>query len=143
MRKPLAILLVAAALIVPTAALAGPGWGRHGGPRHGWSGHHYGGHFRHHHYHHAWPRFYLGYGAPYWWCPPLYGAYGYGWSRPLVVHERVIEREAPVYIERDPMPAAERTSSDRSWYFCRSENAYYPEVERCPEAWIPVPPRSE
>ena len=27
----------------------------------------------------------------------------------------------------------------RYWYYCRSYGAYYPYVENCPEAWVPVP----
>ncbi len=46
-----------------------------------------------------------------------------------------VERE-PVYVEREPAP-----EPAEFWYYCESERAYYPDVERCPEAWVPVPPR--
>ncbi len=131
MRKILVVLVAVAACLAPAAALADRGWRGRGG----W-------HHPHHRYH---PRVAFGYGAPLWWGAPVLGwGYGWGWPPPVVVRERVIEREPPVYIERgrdDALPEANAQAS--AWYFCRSENAYYPDVERCPEAWIPVPARSE
>lgn len=38
----------------------------------------------------------------------------------------------PVYIEQPPPRAY--------WYFCPSLNAYYPQVQTCPDAWQPVLP---
>jgi hypothetical protein len=35
-------------------------------------------------------------------------------------------------------PVAQAPST--AWYFCRSENAYYPYVTTCPEGWQPVAP---
>lgn len=153
MRKLLAAFVAIASLTAPVAAFADRGGRGHGGWRHSGGWHHrpYHGH-RHWH---ARPRVFVGYGAPLWWGPPVYGywygwgaAYGpWGWGPPAVVRERVIEREAPVYVEREPAESApvadEAEVRPATWYFCRSENAYYPDVERCPEAWIPVPPRSE
>jgi hypothetical protein len=56
---------------------------------------------------------------------------------PLVLRERTVVRE-PVYVERGSDGAP-----DGYWYFCRSQDAYYPDVETCPEPWIPVPPRPQ
>jgi hypothetical protein len=141
MRKALATLAVLIAVAAPDAALADR-W------HHGGHGHRHGGH-----YWHGGARVVVGYGvpygygAPYGWGPYGYGGYGYGyrvagpwlwaWPAPIVIRERSVVRE-PVYVERGAEPAPAE-----SWYFCRSENAYYPDVERCPEPWIPVPPRSE
>jgi hypothetical protein len=47
--------------------------------------------------------------------------------------------EPPVYVERD----GEAGAPDGYWYFCRPKNAYYPDVQNCPEPWIPVPPRAQ
>ena len=139
MRKTLVTLALWAAIAIPTSVLA-DGW------HHGGHGHPHGGHPWH-----SGPRVVLGYGAPYWWGPPGYG-YGYGyyglgyrygwswpwvWPPPVVLRERTVVTE-PVYVER----GAEEAPAE-AWYFCRSENAYYPDVEHCPEPWIPVPPRSE
>jgi hypothetical protein len=128
MRKILTTLVALVAIATPVSALA-DGW------RHGRRGSHHG---RHHW--HSGPRFVVGFGAPIWWGPPGYYGYRYGWPwrPPIVLRERVVERES-VYVERDGSEEAQ----GGYWYFCRSEDAYYPDVERCPEAWLPVPPRSE
>ncbi len=150
MRNILAAFVAVAALVAPAGASADRGW------RDGWNRAHSGSHGYHrghrwHRWHHG-PRFAVGYGAPFWWGPPVYGlgygyGWGWGWGPPVVVRERVIEREPPVYVEREADPSDERAPEPEAnagtWYFCRSENAYYPDVEKCPEAWIPVPPRSE
>lgn len=43
----------------------------------------------------------------------------------------------PVYIEQAV------TARDAYWYYCESARRYYPEVQQCQEAWLPVLPRSE
>jgi len=134
MRKLLTTLAALVVIAAPFTALA-DGW--HHGP-HGDYGGHYGGH-----HWHSGPGFVWGFGAPYWWGPGYgygygygngygYGyPYGWGWPvPPLVLRERTVERGS------DGAP-------DGYWYFCRSQDAYYPDVENCPEPWIPVPPRSQ
>jgi len=146
MRKLLTTLVALFAIAAPSAALADGG--RHGahGSRHygGHHGGHYGAHYGGRHWHSG-PRFVWGFGAPYGWGPGYGYGYGYGYPYggwgwpvpPLVLRERTVVRE-PVYVERGSDGAP-----DGTWYFCRSQDAYYPDVENCPEPWIPVPPRSE
>lgn len=111
--KPVRLLLVAALLVAAGTAAAG--------------GSHHHNHHRHHHGH-AGIGFYIG--APWrpWIAPaPLYYPY-YPPQRVIVV-----PAQPPVYIEQP--------SADRYWYYCQEAGAYYPQVEECPGAWIPVPPR--
>jgi hypothetical protein len=139
MRKRwLAVLAVALALAAPTLASA-HGW------RHGY-GHGPWVHrpWHHRHWHHGYgSRVIVGVGAPFYGWGPYGHRWGYrGWwgPGPVVVRERTIVREEPVYVERDAVPAPAPEPAG-TWYFCRSRDAYYPDVERCPEAWIPVPAR--
>jgi hypothetical protein len=41
----------------------------------------------------------------------------------------------PVSNYQIPPPAAAKPSI---WYFCESENNFYPNVVTCPEAWKPI-----
>jgi hypothetical protein len=135
--------LVLAALAWTPAAHAGGGW--HGGHGHGGHGHgHGGGH------HHGGTSVVIGvspsfgwggpfwYGRPYAYYPYAYAyPYPYGYyPSPVVVAPPV---EQPVYVERTPAPAQQSAY----WYYCESEEGYYPDVETCPEPWVRVPPRSE
>ena len=36
-------------------------------------------------------------------------------------------------------PPAYGYSAPAYWYYCPSYGAYYPDVDSCPEAWVPVP----
>ncbi len=140
----LAVLLFAS---VPGDAQAGGrgGWhGGGGGHRQGWhGGGWHGGGYRPYYgygrgyYRYGYPRVVVGVGLPaFGWGWPYYG-YGYGWYGPPAYAygpPRVVV-ERPVYVQR-PGPAA-------YWYYCESEGGYYPDVPTCPEAWIPVPPRSD
>ena len=45
--------------------------------------------------------------------------------------------EPEAYIER-PSPEGEGW-----WYYCESEQGYYPRVPSCPEPWVKVPPVPE
>lgn len=120
---------------LPLAASAGGGHGGHG---HG-GGHHHGGG----------TRVFVGISPTFWWGAPYgYAPYGYWWGphpyyyppAPYYVYAPPVVAEPPVYVERDRAPAPQASSY---WYYCESEGAYYPDVETCPEPWVPVPPRSE
>jgi hypothetical protein len=63
-----------------------------------------------------------------WWGP--------WYPSPYYVAPRVVVEPPPVYIQPAPPPEA-------SWYFCPSENAYYPYVQSCREPWVRVPARSQ
>lgn len=127
MRRALIAAFVAGAALLAAAPAHAEGW--RGGSRHPYYHHH------HRYYGHYWrPRVFFGFGPAFWWgLPPL----GW-WEPPVVYRERTIVRDEPVYESRDDDAAPEG-----SWYYCQSARGYYPEVERCPEPWIPVPPRSE
>lgn len=70
---------------------------------------------------------------PYWWYPPPYYAYP-----PTVVVE-----EPPVYVQQQPAPPPAPPAPPGDWYYCSSANAYYPNVQTCPEAWVKVPARPQ
>jgi len=95
--------------------------------------------------------------GPGWWAPP-YPAYYY--PAPPYVAVPPPYGPGPVsgnagtpttYVERGPndaaaapapMPApAAGPALARSWYYCASAHAYYPDVGACPEAWVEVPAR--
>lgn len=115
--------LVAIALIGVALVLAAAPFGQaavvHGGP--GFTGHRPIGHFDGHRFdgHHVFAdhrfdrRFHgsVIIGAPFYW-PPVYPYY-----------------DPPAY---EAPPAS-------YWYYCRSAGAYYPTVQSCAEAWVPVP----
>jgi len=106
-------ILAVALLLVPAAPSHAWGWHEHPGAR---------------------ARVFVGAG-PIWWGPP----YPY-WDYPPPYYyppPPVIVQEPPVYVQREPAPAAPPQSS---WYYCPSAKAYYPNVQTCTEAWIPVPP---
>jgi hypothetical protein len=70
-----------------------------------------------------------------WWGPP----YPYWYYRPhyyVYAPPAVIVEPPPVYIQQEPPPP------QAYWYYCSSAQAYYPNVQTCPEAWVKVPPRS-
>jgi hypothetical protein len=116
--KVLAIAFIGVALVLGTASF-GQAVGVHGSP--GFSGHPHAGHFdghrfdAHHGFHHF-DRHAHGsviIGAPFYW-PPVYPY-----------------DEPPAYTYEAPAPSY--------WYYCQSAGAYYPTVQSCPEAWVPVP----
>lgn len=102
-------------------------------------GHRGGGHHGHHHGGHSNFGFYFS--APLFWGPgpyyprPYYPDYYYA---PRTV---IIEREPPVYIQRQPAPPAQNQVT-QLWYYCPNPAGYYPYVQSCPEPWVPVDPRS-
>jgi hypothetical protein len=108
----------------------GRGWHGGGGYGHGYKSY-YGGYGRGY-YGYGYPRVVVGVGLPaFGWGWPYYG-YGYGWYGPPAY---TYAPPAPVYVQR---PAAAEY-----WYYCESEEGYYPDVPDCPEEWVPVPPAPE
>jgi len=149
MRKSsVALLMMAALLLVATAAShaqRGRGSdhaGGHGGPPRGWHGH--SGSYGHSGSH---GRVIVGVG-PAWWGPgyPYSWPYPYPYPQPYLYPPSygypeppgIVQEEPPVYLERQP-PAP----PEAYWYYCASARAYYPDVKRCPEEWIRVPPSPE
>jgi hypothetical protein len=132
MRRAAVIVLAALAMLLggATVSLAARGGG-HGGGYHG--GFHHGGRF------HTrvfvgpgWWGWGYGYPYPYWYGwyspPPPYAGYAYP---PLYD-----DTGPQSYVQQSPPPAPEAY-----WYYCPSARAYYPDVRRCAEAWVKVPPR--
>lgn len=161
MRKSAWIVLLALLLIpmVPGPGDAKP-WDGHGHHGHGHKGRGHGGHHDHGHYGKRWyggyygPKFSFGIGP--WWYPAYAHPYPYyrhhypcdhGHPYPYPRHHetRVIVEEAPVYVERPQgaAPAAPAAPPQAYWHWCESRRGYYPEVSRCPEGWVKVPPRPE
>lgn len=100
-----------------------------------------GGHGRGHgHGHwHGGPRasFGLYFGGPAYgpWYDPWYRPFPPAYYEPRTV---IIEREPPVYIQREPAPQAQ--AADPIWYYCPNPSGYYPHVPRCNQQWVPVDP---
>ncbi|MGC2063672.1 MAG: hypothetical protein WA610_11900 [Thermodesulfovibrionales bacterium] len=79
-----------------------------------------------------------------WWGPYDYGygypyayPYSYGYREPAIV----IDRDPPVYFQRDDGPGEQYY-----WYYCRNPKGYYPYVKSCPDGWkkvLPTPPPSD
>jgi len=89
---------------------------------------------------HAWhhgvrTRVFVGVGAgpAFWWGPP-YPYWGYYPPAYYYPPPPVVVQAPPVYVEQP---------TQSYWYYCRSANAYYPNVQSCPEAWLKVAPRTE
>jgi len=124
MRKLSSIVVLLSAVLVAVSPASGAGLGGHGfsgaaGGGHveghqGFQGHpgfgeHPGFHHGFHHRGHV--QFFVG--PPVFVGPPYYyyypGAYAYSVPAPAV------------------------------WYYCPEYQAYYPDVQSCPESWVPVP----
>jgi len=110
----LLVLLLFGLLVVPAA------------PSHAWRGR--GGVF-------------IGVG-PAWWGPPYpYWGYPPPYYPPPTV---VIEQQPPVYVEQpQAAPPPPPSAPPAYWYYCSSAQAYYPNVQSCPEAWMKVPARAQ
>ena len=124
MRKTRVVLALAAVLLLVSAAPSyawSRGWHGHPGVR---SGVFIG----------VGPSFWWGPPYPYWYYPPPY----YVYSPPAVIVE-----EPPVYTQQQPASPPTPPTPQPYWYYCASANAYYPNVQTCPEAWVKVPPRPQ
>ncbi len=75
------------------------------------------------------PGFYGGYASPFWNTPY------YRVPPPVVVP--VIP---PVYIQKE-QPGMVQTQI-RYWYYCLNPAGYYPDIQDCPNGWMPVAPQS-
>ncbi|PYO07968.1 MAG: hypothetical protein DMD75_19590 [Candidatus Rokuibacteriota bacterium] len=74
-----------------------------------------------------------------WWGPPYPYWYGPRYfvvaPAPVVVTPPPVVESPPAFVQQEP--------AQGYWYFCPSSQAYYPNVQSCPEAWVKVPPRSQ
>ena len=85
-----------------------------------------GGHYGHHGWGHGWghgSHFSLHLGAPYY-----------------VPQTVIIERDPPVYIQRQPAVAAAPAGGTVVWYYCPDPAGYYPYVQQCVQSWVSVDP---
>jgi hypothetical protein len=65
------------------------------------------------------------------------GRVGWWW----IVGDEWFFYPAAVYPYPDPyVPPAVAQAPSAAWYYCRSQNAYYPYITTCPEGWQPVQP---
>lgn len=86
--------------------------------------------------------FYIG--GPQWWGPGPYYRYDPYYYGPRTI---IIEREPPVYIQRQPaysaLPPAQTTAPGAAlWYYCTDPAGYYPHVQNCTQPWVSVDPRT-
>jgi hypothetical protein len=116
MKKLVTGLLASLLLANSLPALAGP----HGHDRH-FRPHHYAPPVVRHHHRHG------GYGAPVAWglAGLALGTVLYATTSPVIA--------APAVVMPPPRPPG------RMAYFCESYQAYYPNVQYCPEGWRAVP----
>lgn len=82
------------------------------------------------------------FGGPLWWGP----GFGYGFA-PYYYGPRtiIIEREPPVYIQRQPSYSTPQQSSAPTaqvWFYCTDPAGYYPHVQSCTQPWVSVDPRT-
>ena len=115
--KTVAAALMGIALVLGSASFGQAAVGHGGFTGHPGAGHFEGHHFEGHHFdgrHDFGHRFHGGViiAAPFWPVYPYYDA-------------------PPAYADPAPAPTY--------WYYCPSYGAYYPNVQSCPEAWVPVP----
>ncbi len=123
-----------------------------GGVRGGYAGAGYRGAYWGGGRHGYWPGYRPGYGGGYWggyWGPSIgfyiggptyWGAWGYPYYAPStwVTTPIVIEQESTVYTQAQ---AQEGAASANYWYYCTEPAGYYPYVQSCTKAWIPVVPQ--
>jgi|LNFM01.1.fsa_nt_gb hypothetical protein len=93
-------------------------------------------------HHHSRASFGFHFGGPFYdpfWDPwPYYRPFPPAYYQPRTV---IIEREPPVYVQRQPAPAPTQAQAPATiWYYCQSPAGYYPHVPRCNQQWIPVDP---
>jgi hypothetical protein len=160
MRKSAAVLLFAVVLLVvpvaPSHAWSGHGGGQsgwHGGGQGGWHGGAWGGPGGWHGgawggqngWHGGgwgWQSGWHGsviIGAPWW--GPVYSypyAYPYPYYPPYYPYPPAVVQAPSVYVQQPS--AASTVPAQTYWYYCASAKAYYPNVPKCREAWIKVPP---
>ena len=76
-----------------------------------------------------------------WWHRP----WGWGPPYPYWYYPRyyVVAPPPPVIVETPPPVYVQPEPPQGYWYYCPSAQAYYPNVQTCPEAWTQVPPRSQ
>ncbi len=54
---------------------------------------------------------------------------------PVVYQQPIVIQPSPSYAQQIPPPVVAKPSI---WYFCESENNFYPNVASCPEPWKPI-----
>jgi hypothetical protein len=119
MKKLSSIALVGIAIVLATAASGHAAMPRGG---QGFAGHPPSGHFQGHRAFDGRQRFDgrrfdRGFHGRAFIVAPFYWPYAYAYP--------------PAYTYEPPAPTY--------WYYCQSYGAYYPAVQSCPEAWVPVP----
>ena len=119
------------------------GGGHYSGGGHGYGGGHYGGYGGGHGYGGGGRYYGGGYRGG-------YGGYGYGVglgllgaaiAAPYYYSQPYGYAPAPVYGYADPGYPQQYAQPASPLYFCRSYNAYYPQVNQCPEGWQQVMPQ--
>ncbi len=118
----------------------GGGGGYHGGGGYSGGGAPHGGYYGGGGYHGGYyggTQVYIGggwWGWPGWWGPgwgaPYPYPYPYSYSAPPVVIQPAPPTE---YIQQPPPP--------QYWYYCSNPQGYYPYIQHCSVAWIPVLPQ--
>jgi hypothetical protein len=142
MKKLFAGILALSALTFGAPAIAWDGYRGHDYDRgHGYS---YGGYSHGGHYGSRssfgfyvglplfWPR--VDYYRPYYSYP-----YPYPYSYPST--QVMVERQPPVYVQRET-PVAAAPAASGFWYYCPDSQTYYPYAQTCPSPWLQVVPQT-
>jgi hypothetical protein len=74
-----------------------------------------------------------------WWGPSY--PYWYGPRYVVVAPAPVVVAPPPVV--ESPQAFVEQGPAQSYWYFCQTSQAYYPNVQSCPEARVKVLPRAQ
>ena len=69
-----------------------------------------------------------------WWGTPAWSA-GWNWPAVAVTTPIVVEQEATAFVSPAPAPTT-------LWYYCTEPPGYFPYVQSCNRAWIPVVPQA-
>jgi hypothetical protein len=135
MRRTLSVALIFVIVAGVTLALA-PASDAWDGRSHG--GFHHGGHF------HSGFRARVFVGPAFVWGPSFYWGYPYYAGYPYPYYYTpppVVVQEPPVYVQ--PPVVSQGPLEEGYWYYCSSAQAYYPNVQSCPESWIKVAPKTQ
>jgi hypothetical protein len=72
--------------------------------------------------------------------PWVYG-YPYEYSA-YYPYPAAVATDPPVYLDPEPAPATTTPAATSYWYYCTEPAGYYPYVQRCSKAWMPVVPQN-
>ena len=81
------------------------------------------------------------YGPEFFFGPGFYDRHAFpSWNRPYrLPPQTVAPITPPIYIQQEQSSMVQPQT--RYWYYCLNPEGYYPDVDECPNGWIPVAPQ--